>query len=311
MGIGSDGLWEFIDRDMRSYPHRYYRAMQWPPGMVYLPAPSGQITPPFASSGDYIFQPIYTGLTDGGRAEYPFILPRAGNYVLQATVNAADASGNSFFVNIDAEPQDPAMVWDILPYTSGFESRTVNWRGNGIDTSDQFVPVVFTLSQGSHKLIIRGREWYTRLQDMAVVPSPAPYLSATSGLVATPFIITNDYIYQRTETGVADGGRAAYTFTIANAGSYVIRAVVNAPNGSANSFFVNVDAEPQDPYMTWDIPLTSGFEQSVVSWRGNGTFDNNQFVPIVFNLTQGTHQLIIRGREANTLLRSMAVLQYP
>jgi hypothetical protein len=146
-------------------------------------------------------------------------------------------------------------------------------------------------------------------------PPPAPpqevTLPAPLGVVANPFLITNDHIYQPVETGVTNGGRAAYSFTIPNAGNYVIRALVNATNSGANSFYVNIDAEPQDPYMIWDVPLTAGFEEHVVSWRGNGTFDNDEFVPKLFNLAQGSHQLIIRGREAYTLLQNMTILQYP
>jgi Abnormal spindle-like microcephaly-assoc'd, ASPM-SPD-2-Hydin/NHL repeat len=137
-------------------------------------------------------------------------------------------------------------------------------------------------------------------------------IAATSGVVTGPFVISNAFIYQPTETGVANGGRAAYDFTVAAAGNYLIRALVDAPNEGANSFFLNIDAEPLDPYMTWDIePITFGFDQRPVSWRGNGTFDHNQFVPVVFNLTSGAHQLIIRGREAYTLLQSVTVLPYP
>jgi len=90
-------------------------------------------------------------------------------------------------------------------------------------------------------------------------------------------------------------GRAAYTFTISTTGDYLVSAPVNAPDESANSFFVNIDAEPTDPEMTWDIPLTSGLTERTVSWRGNGTFDNAQFTPKVFNLSAGTHTLIVRG----------------
>ncbi|MCU0786131.1 MAG: hypothetical protein MUF81_19200 [Verrucomicrobia bacterium] len=86
---------------------------------------------------------------------------------------------------------------------------------------------------------------------------------------------------------------------------------MNAPNEGANSFFLNLDAEPQDPYMIWDIPPTSGFEPRTVSWRGNGTYNNSEFVPKVFNLGQGSHQLILRGREAYTALQSLTIMQYP
>src|SRR5262249_22500872 len=59
----------------------------------------------------------------------------------------------------------------------------------------------------------------------------------------------------------------------------------------------------------WDInPTTVGFESRFVSWRGSGNTTSNQFVPKVFNLTQGPHQLIVRGREPGTLLQSITVI---
>jgi hypothetical protein len=138
-------------------------------------------------------------------------------------------------------------------------------------------------------------------------------LPASSGVVTAPFLITNGYVYQPIATPVvADGGRAAYDFSLASAGTYVVSATVSAPDGGANSFFVNMDAEPQSPYMIWDVPITAGFEQRLVSWRGNATGNqDSEFVPKVFTLAQGPHELIIRGREALALLRSLAIRQYP
>ena len=107
-------------------------------------------------------------------------------------------------------------------------------------------------------------------------------------------------------------GEALYNFTITNAGNYVIQALVNAPGDSANSFYVNIDAQPVDPTMTWDIfPFTTGFQNAIVSWRGNGSDTNNQYNPKIFALTAGTHQIIFAGREANTQLQSFSLLQLP
>jgi hypothetical protein len=79
--------------------------------------------------------------------------------------------------------------------------------------------------------------------------------------------------------------------------------MVNAPNASSDSFFVNVDAEPTDPYMIWDVaPAASGFALRWVSWRGNGTVQTNEFTPKVFTLSAGQHSLVIVGREANAAL---------
>ncbi len=314
---GTNGVCEFTDLGTgQPSPHFYRASLPVSPGSVYIPAPSGIVDDRFRITGTHVWQITDAGITNGGRAEYPFVIPRTGTYVLQATVNAPDSGANSFFVNIDAEPQDPTMIWDILPYTSGFDQRTVTWRGDGTSTADQFVPQAFMLSEGLHKLIIRGREAGVLLQSINVTPCSSIHIPATSGTIDAPFIITNNSIGQQgLETGVTDGGRAAYSFAITNGGNYVIQALVSATNGGQNSFFVNIDAEPQDPYMIWDIPITPitvGFAQRTIGWRGNGTFDTNQFVPKVFtNLTQGWHQLIIRGREPCTWLQSITLLQLP
>jgi len=75
---------------------------------------------------------------------------------------------------------------------------------------------------------------------------------------------------------------------------------VDAPDVSRNSFYVNVDGEPSTPMMIWDVPITKGFEKRAASWRGRGTEDSNEFVPRVFALTAGEHELIVRGREGET-----------
>jgi hypothetical protein len=92
----------------------------------------------------------------------------------------------------------------------------------------------------------------------------------------------------------------------------VIQALVSATNLANNSFYINIDSAPQDPDMAWDIlPVTSGFEQRLVSWRGSGTSDADQYVPQIFVLSAGNHQLIIKGREAYTQLQSFSFLQLP
>jgi hypothetical protein len=145
----------------------------------------------------------------------------------------------------------------------------------------------------------------------AYAPLSGLVFAATSGTITAPFVITNGSVYQAVQTGVTNGGSATYTFNITNAGNYVVQATVNAPSDSENSLYVNIDAQPTDPYMTWQIPITTGFQNLVVSWQGNGTYDNSQFVPEIFALTQGTHQLIIRGREMNTYLQQVSILKIP
>ena len=120
---------------------------------------------------------------------------------------------------------------------------------------------------------------------------------ASTATVSAPLILTNGCLSQPETTGLAGGGRTVFNFTITNAGNYVIQAMVDAPGEDSNSFYVNVDAPPEDPAMIWDIDVTSGFEERTVGWRGKGTAESDEIVPKRFNLSPGMHKLIIVGRE--------------
>ena len=126
---------------------------------------------------------------------------------------------------------------------------------------------------------------------------------AEDGEITYPFEIIDGYVSQSvySDTDITSGGKAIYCFTIESPGEYIVKALVDAVNDGANSLFINIDAEPTDPDMVWDIPLTSGFEVRVARWRGaNGTVDYSEYDPKIFTLTAGEHELILRGREANT-----------
>ncbi len=184
--------------------------------------------------------------------------------------------------------------------------------GQSSSVTVQFSPTV--AGAINQTVTFTGGDGATAIVSGVAVSPPIPgslTFEAEAGSVTAPFVVASGYIYQTSETSVTAGGRAIYNFTITNAGDYVIQATVNAPNDAANSLFVNIDAEPQDPSMTWQIPITTGFEARIVNAQGNGTFDHPQFVRKVFKLTIGPHQLIIRGREANTQLDRLTLMQLP
>ena len=138
--------------------------------------------------------------------------------------------------------------------------------------------------------------------------APGITILVTAGVVSAPFVLTNGYLHQPgLQTEVSEGGKAVFDFTITNAGDYVIHAVVNAPAEDSNSFFLNIDAKPEDPLTIWDIDVTSGFEERVVSWRGDGAADSDQFAPKRFKLAPGKHQLFIYGREPDAQLKSLTL----
>jgi hypothetical protein len=134
-------------------------------------------------------------------------------------------------------------------------------------------------------------------------------ITANSGSISAPFVATFGNISQRIGTGVTNGGRAVFTFSLAKAGNYVVSAMVIAPRKGQNSLYVNIDAEPTDPLMVWDIPVSPTLTSRIVSWRGNGNADpaSAQYSPKVFTLSAGTHQVIIRGQDANTTLGTVSI----
>ena len=147
---------------------------------------------------------------------------------------------------------------------------------------------------------------------VAGVPASGQSFLASAAVLSSPLVLTNDYFHLATDQAeVANGGKAVFDFTIKNAGDYVIEALVSAPDESSNSFFLNLDAQPTDPDMIWDIEVTSGFEQRTVSLRGNGDSASNEFAPKRFKLTPGAHQLIIIGREPGALLKSLSIRPAP
>ena len=179
--------------------------------------------------------------------------------------------------------------------------------GAGLNLS----PVFTTDKDGAARLASGGWDIgpyvYT---NVATTPPLMPTLSfeAEAGQIVSPFVVAGGTVSQSINTvDPSLGGAARYRFNIAQTGDHIIRAVVNAPDISSDSFFINIDGEPLDPFMIWDINLTSGLQERLVSWRGNGTFDTPQFSPKVFSFSAGEHTLTIRGREANALLDRITI----
>ena len=161
---------------------------------------------------------------------------------------------------------------------------TVRYRPTAVGNHSQ--TVTFTGGGGS----------VASVSGVAYAMLPGMSFAADAGVISSPFVTSGGIVSQSVDSGVSDGGLAVYAFSITNAGDYLIQAVVNAPGDAANSFYVNIDAEPTDPYMVWHIPVTSGFQTSYVSWQGNGTPDVPELINKVFPLAAGSHQIIIRGR---------------
>jgi hypothetical protein len=275
-----------------------------------------------------------------------FARPASGSWDIGAYAYGSSGSGPSLTISPITD-----NAADVDPNTAGLQvyegttvqfsgaatytgTNTLNWQWtysvNGGSTvvyqsGSGSVPSIsfnFAVGTGGNTyvwtlLATAGTNSASSTLSMSVEVPPAPNtgltFQASSGTLTLPFSLTGNYISQLiTTTVISLAGEALYNFTITNAGNYVIQAQVNAPGDSANSFYVNIDAQPVDPTMCWDIfPFTSGFENRLVSWRGAGSDTNNQFIPKIFSLTAGAHQIIFAGREAGTQLQSFSLLQLP
>ena len=147
--VGTNGLESDYSTEM-SYPVPL--PTNNPPTIALtFAADSGTFTAPFVDSAGTLSQSVATGLSNGGQAVYAFNIPTTGNYLVSAMVIAPSQSQNSLYVNIDAPPTDPLMIWDV-PVSSTLTNATVSWRGNGNGdpASSQYNPKVFNLSAGTH-----------------------------------------------------------------------------------------------------------------------------------------------------------------
>jgi hypothetical protein len=134
---------------------------------------------------------------------------------------------------------------------------------------------------------------------------------STSGGITSPFSAINGFVSQGVETALAAGGRATYEFYLSEPGDYSLTINVIAPHEGANSVFLAIDQEPADPQMIWDIPVTEGAVDRLVSWRGTGSDVAAEFQPKWFTLNSGTHRLTIVGREPQTQIGRISLVRRP
>jgi len=124
--------------------------------------------------------------------------------------------------------------------------------------------------------------------------------------ITAPFALKDGILSQPEMTELAKGGKAIFEFTLEKAGTYVIQGKVKAESDDANSFFVNIDAEPADPLGIWDMDVNTEFEDQIAGWRGSGDAANVEFPAKRFTLAAGAHKLILVGREP-ALLKALAL----
>jgi hypothetical protein len=148
----------------------------------------------------------------------------------------------------------------------------------------------------------------TKTNEVKKAEAAPMLISVSAAKVTGPFVMTNGTISQMLQRDINESGKAVFSFSVTNAGDYLVKAQVKAPEEDANSFFLNIDAQPEDPTMIWDVEVTTGWETRTVNWRGNGAAESDEFIPKVFHLAAGEHKLIVIAREPGAELKSVSIV---
>ncbi|MDB6027986.1 MAG: hypothetical protein JWM68_4209 [Verrucomicrobiales bacterium] len=98
---------------------------------------------------------INTTTANQGTATYNVDIPKAATYVIWAKILGASYSSDSFFVSVDGQED----VFDAAENKNSpnWQWSLVNGR-NGTAVPGKISPRTFTLAQGKHTIVIRGRE---------------------------------------------------------------------------------------------------------------------------------------------------------
>jgi hypothetical protein len=193
----------------------------WQVGQVINSTTGGAITSPYVINADgTISQTVETlDPTQGGEAKYFIQVPTAGNYTVNADVLAPNGFSDSLFINFDTTPTSPDMIWDVAMNT-GLTKTLATWRLGGGATK------VWSLSAGTHTLILRGREATLKIANINVSPPPETVgvaFNSIQGANLSPYTINGD-------NTISQNLRFKLTITYTREFEYGTTVRVTAPN---------------------------------------------------------------------------------
>lgn len=225
--------------------------------------------------------------------EFTVRLEEAGEYMMSARVLGPNGSANSFLAQLNDGAQ---YLWDITK-TNGWTTGYISDRGNG--------NVMEYLDAGEHKLRIGVRESgarldYVKFQLQQDATGPVMYVEAEdSNMNGAMKAVADSSATAGSYVSVPEGGESSnlandymdFNVSVQIAGEYKIAARVLGPNGSANSFFAQINSGTK--YL-WDIPRNNQWSTEYISNRGGSDVS-------VF-LGAGDHTLRVGVRESGARL---------
>src|SRR3989338_8405419 len=138
---------------------------------------------------------------------------------------------------------------------------------------------------------------------------PNQEINASTGTLNSSMTKASDNSYISTTIG--NQGKATYQFLVNQAGTYAVSAYARAIDGNHDSFYLGMDSDVVlNDYHTSDLFQNASFSWHNLSMRGTGTYSANQFNPMTWYLTPGTHVLTLSGREAGTDLGKLKLIPF-
>jgi uncharacterized repeat protein (TIGR03806 family) len=183
------------------------------------------------------------------RAEYTFVLPHAGQWMIRGLVRSADGSSDSFWMEVDGnQAAGTVYLWDTAPVGTTYLWDHMNNR----NVSD---PVVLNLAAGTHTVTVFGRDDGTRLDRLEFESiRPLATLSGPPGTVNGTFNAT--LFFSENVTGLA-------TADFSISGGNILSLI-----GSGDSYSLAI--QPTAPAVTLSLP-----ENAATDTGGAGNFASN------------------------------------
>jgi uncharacterized repeat protein (TIGR03806 family) len=184
------------------------------------------------------------------RAEYTFVLPHAGQWMIRGLVRSADGSSDSFWMEVDGnQATGTVYLWDTAPVGTTYMWDYMNNRTPLTD------PVVLNLAAGTHTVTVFGRDDGTRLDRLEFESiRPLATLGGPPGTVNGTFNAT--LFFSENVTGLA-----AEDFSISGGN-------ILSLTGSGDSYSLAI--QPTAPAVTLSLP-----ENAATDAGGAGNFASN------------------------------------
>ncbi|MEO5916499.1 MAG: discoidin domain-containing protein [Luteolibacter sp.] len=156
----------------------------------YIGGGMALVTDAAAPHGQYLWLPDGAYPANGGtpipvqnRVEFTFVVPTTGPWMMRGMIRAPDATGDSFWVEVDGNQATGTVnLWNLSPVGSTYAWDYVNNR----NVAD---PVIVNLTAGTHVITVFAREDGARLDRFELVSvKPIPTLTTTRSVVDGSFV---------------------------------------------------------------------------------------------------------------------------